>query len=791
MPGEPVVVCCNKATDKSGLYRVGPQGHRRGDAIVLFRAVRNRVILYVYPKSHKLEKHVCRQQASQEKLKAWPLVLDPGNVVISKTSNEAETRRHAEILRKWRPHWRRIYQNASSPTHAGQEKVSRSEHLHFPSRSYATLIGEAILQSRAGSLTEKSICESIMLSHEWCRVHERSGLQKLISEELERNPYFEAVSVRRLGRIKKATEWRFKYRQVLEGLSDDSLSRCFRWIPPPPTSYSLGNKGPEVVELPASELCELPDSSFGPPVELPDTSCDSPPSYSSLSRTQSWKTGKDSDFSVAPLHVSDKDQVAEGKRAEPVELASPSAQRDEVSPSQRPKLRKLVTNGNLGLLPDDFSCNGQLHCETSRDEEESSQEHKEQSESNSPERERNPATSNRPQPSNEREEDENLSQDEDEDGSHRKRRRFHSPGRGQPRRRFACVYRKHDPETYGISDRRYLVCAGTGFRYISELIRHLTRTHDEHIFGKCLRSFENEGAREDHVKQCTIRLKCSQEELWAGLWNARFPGSPIPKNICFGTMGKRSSLSVNTLLIEQSTRQLSDDPALSSSWSASSSSSNTLASDSPATTLFSAASNVGYNPKAAGASVMLHLTNDIQNLRTRVDSLEKRFPLVEETAKTATLLIQLMISSNPDVSHAECSIPNNYTEVSHEGPRESGIIPRINIRSHPDPSLDGLLSSVSNELHVDEIGQEILDTSPLGLYEFIINGSDPPASTIDLTTSRSEEFGTSRNGPTTAGDQDSQSGHCANTQLLDPGSESFLDPPWAEGIELQPPLDFL
>lgn len=82
MPGEPVVVCCDKATDKPGLYRVGPQGHQRGEAIVLFRAVRNRVILYVYPKSHKLEKHVCRQQASQGKLKAWPLVLDPGNVVI-------------------------------------------------------------------------------------------------------------------------------------------------------------------------------------------------------------------------------------------------------------------------------------------------------------------------------------------------------------------------------------------------------------------------------------------------------------------------------------------------------------------------------------------------------------------------------------------------------------------------------------------------------------------------------------------------------------------------------------
>lgn len=60
--------------------------------------------------------------------------------------------------------------------------------------------------------------------------------------------------------------------------------------------------------------------------------------------------------------------------------------------------------------------------------------------------------------------------EDDGDGNNRKRKRFRSPPRGQDRRRFACPYNRHDPKTYGVGDRRYLVCAGTGFRYISELM---------------------------------------------------------------------------------------------------------------------------------------------------------------------------------------------------------------------------------------------------------------------------------------------------------------------------------
>ena len=70
-----------------------------------------------------------------------------------------------------------------------------------------------------------------------------------------------------------------------------------------------------------------------------------------------------------------------------------------------------------------------------------------------------------------RDDADNHSQGEDDDdGNSRKRKRFREPERGPTRRSFACVYHKFDPQTYGVNDRRYLVCAGTSFRYISELV---------------------------------------------------------------------------------------------------------------------------------------------------------------------------------------------------------------------------------------------------------------------------------------------------------------------------------
>ena len=64
---------------------------------------------------------------------------------------------------------------------------------------------------------------------------------------------------------------------------------------------------------------------------------------------------------------------------------------------------------------------------------------------------------------------------EDDNGRRRKRKRF-PPGddpsshHWSNERKYACVYHKYDPQQYGVCNRRYLVCEGTGFKYISELM---------------------------------------------------------------------------------------------------------------------------------------------------------------------------------------------------------------------------------------------------------------------------------------------------------------------------------
>ncbi|OAX84472.1 hypothetical protein ACJ72_01143 [Emergomyces africanus] len=129
-------------------------------------------------------------------------------------------------------------------------------------------------------------------------------------------------------------------------------------------------------------------------------------------------------------------------------------------------------------------------------------------------------------------ESENNSQGEDDDGNNnRKRKRFRSPNAGRNKRQFACVYHKYDPETFhGDYDRKYLVCSGTSFEFISALRRHLARTHDEYVCAECYRTFETDEIRHNHSQTCTVRLRCSQEDKWASLWRERFGGVDMPES---------------------------------------------------------------------------------------------------------------------------------------------------------------------------------------------------------------------------------------------------------------------
>ncbi|PGH08966.1 hypothetical protein GX51_01023 [Blastomyces parvus] len=128
-------------------------------------------------------------------------------------------------------------------------------------------------------------------------------------------------------------------------------------------------------------------------------------------------------------------------------------------------------------------------------------------------------------------ESDNNSQDEDDDGNNRKRKRFKRADPGRNKRPFACVYHKYDPQKYhGDHDRKYLICSGTSFEFISELTRHLCRTHGEHVCPHCYRTFESETLRASHARNCSVKLRCSQEDKWAALWRERFKGVDMPQS---------------------------------------------------------------------------------------------------------------------------------------------------------------------------------------------------------------------------------------------------------------------
>lgn len=72
--------------------------------------------------------------------------------------------------------------------------------------------------------------------------------------------------------------------------------------------------------------------------------------------------------------------------------------------------------------------------------------------------------------------DEGTNEDDADDQDRRRKRKRFPPGDDHPSEnqwlgpKFICIYHRFNPQQYGASHRRYLVCQGPGFRYISELV---------------------------------------------------------------------------------------------------------------------------------------------------------------------------------------------------------------------------------------------------------------------------------------------------------------------------------
>lgn len=197
--------------------------------------------------------------------------------------------------------------------------------------------------------------------------------------------------------------------------------------------------------------------------------------------------------------------------------------------------------------------------------------------------------------------------------------------------------------------------------------RHLRRNHSEYVCGKCLRNYESEELLRDHNKECTVGLGCSQEERWAALWRARFPGVPVPQDPCKKSFFL-SLLFWNNRLIGKHPNQYldlenSEIPPLpminteiqidSPSEPRESGTSQDFGSTSPGTFIGNSSPSTstrlqGDCPTPASSNGPANafgpsLTDNVKLLQNRVDSLEKRLPLLEEML---SFMLKLTASTN-------------------------------------------------------------------------------------------------------------------------------------------------
>jgi hypothetical protein len=78
IPGEPIFVDCGKATGPPSIYRLGPYGYDRGQALCLLRKVRGTVRFQIYSGSQMQD----RIQVQQRMLYPAPLELESEHVVM-------------------------------------------------------------------------------------------------------------------------------------------------------------------------------------------------------------------------------------------------------------------------------------------------------------------------------------------------------------------------------------------------------------------------------------------------------------------------------------------------------------------------------------------------------------------------------------------------------------------------------------------------------------------------------------------------------------------------------------
>ncbi|KAH8699029.1 hypothetical protein BGW36DRAFT_358538 [Talaromyces proteolyticus] len=643
--------------------------------------------------------------------------VDVSAATTSKTPQRPQTRKAKndtirKIFRKWRntlPKTDTSYTVRKSPEAMVNDLIA---HLNA---NFAVLIEEAIRESPSQTQSTLGICKNIMRTDEWYRTNRKYGWQQTVALELANNPAFQPIIACRRGKIRsnKSVKW-----QLTSGSMQPSTMSS---TPSDATSWRFPREmQPPLVELPATNAAELPEETSTRQIQSTgQVTTPSPPKYqlmesqARLSGVQTPGKAKLKDIHAENFGTSFSLAMNWGPSKDGGYPNNFSAQEPESSASE---IRRWE-------LYDKPMCADQL--ETTCNEPTPAQKTT-----------RNPA-----QPDQTKDAGEGSSSDSDrrsgsdeqkrpggrsDDGSgDRKRKRLWSPERNKNRRRFACVYHKYDPETYGVHNRRYLVCAGAGFEFTSELVRHLGRTHGEHICGRCLRHFDNAQERNIHRGQCIVRLRCSQEERWAGLWRARFPDIPVPDD---------PYLNLSTSIRSPQPGQNTQSESVPTQADRESGSSSTTPSiPSPYSEAISDTSNAPFshipmpnnrNQQAGEPSPPLSAT--IQLMECRIDCLERRLPGVEDSLR---LVLKLVGSSSDHTFKKPMTAPATNSEGLSQ---ETFSYPPY--AACDDNTLSIGLDSRNSSSGVSHTTKEASNCPPLGSSESSSSGSssrNPLSSSTD------------------------------------------------------------
>ncbi|KAL4753504.1 hypothetical protein BDW72DRAFT_168592 [Aspergillus terricola var. indicus] len=579
-------------------------------------------------------------------------------VVVIKSPRPKKSKRDSfrAIFRSWKATLttRTTSHEAFPATVRDNPELAIAELSSHLSANFAVLIETALRNSPSKALSARRICKEIMRADNWYRAHEKFGWQESVARELSLNPSFQPVIECREGRVRNT---RVKWQ--LTAVDASLAPATAPWRPPQDSvPYPLELS----TEVEATERQTEPsraENSDTPQSRRPSAGLPALAALASASLLSS----------ALPLHPAEdtipKEEALVSGFSKRLFFKAPGPSRSPANISFNDTPPPSHQSGENGFRPDKGD-NTEKGPELPRGR-------------GSNDEQKHPGRS-----------------DGNEGNEGRKRQRLSSPERTTTKRRFACVYHKYDPITYSVQDVRYRTCTGPGFKYVSELSRHLTRNHHEYVCVKCLRHYDNASDLSIHVEHCTVPPRSyTQEQGWEMLWRFRFPEDPVPDDIYTSAVLPSLRPPPPSLDIPESLPVQVDSSARPSP-----ASSTALSADPLATADTSSAQVSTPSSAQQPFDSPLPITAAVRVLERHIHCIEKRLSLVENTT------IQLLQKwEMPSGRGPNLMVPAQIAEASSLG---SSIYSRCN------PSNGSMLSPGNYNPSFSQSNNSLSNCPPLG-----------------------------------------------------------------------------